>query len=112
MTSSTAGPPRREKPLTVNWVAVATFYVLACTVSWPFFWWRDMASESWRAWAVPGPLKTASYMWGPGLAALLCFYLFRRRHRRTVTMLGTSRWRSLAFYLVPLALLAKSWSRC
>lgn len=93
--------PEEHKPR-VNWIAVATYYVLACAISWPFFWWRDMATENFNAWAVPGILKTASYMWGPGVAALVCFVVFRGRHHRTVTLLGTSARRSLAFYLVPL----------
>ena len=93
-------------PRRVNWTAVITFYALACGISWPFFWWRDMEPASWRAWAIPGILKTASYMWGPGLAALICLVLFRRTHRRTITLLGPSPRRSLAFYLVPLVALA------
>lgn len=86
----------------VAWRGVAAYFTLACLVSWPFFWWRDLEPESWRAWQVPGVLKTASYMWGPGFAALVCLFVFRRSHRRSITLLGTSAWRSLAFYLLPL----------
>ncbi len=98
-----AGDPPAQR---VSWFAVGIYYALACLVSWPFFWWRDMASESWAAWGAPGILKTASYMWGPGIAALICLLSFRRRHRRTLTLTGTSVVRSLAFFLFPLGLLA------
>lgn len=57
----------------VNWVSVVVYYLLACVVSWPFFWWRDMNPESWKAWGIPGILKTYSYMWGPGIAALITY---------------------------------------
>ena len=65
-----------------NWVSVITFYLIACLISWPFFWWRDMESESWAAWNVPGFVKTGSYMWGPGIAAIICFFIFRKTHKR------------------------------
>ncbi|HEY0839249.1 MAG TPA: CPBP family intramembrane glutamic endopeptidase [Vulgatibacter sp.] len=87
----------------VDWTAVAVYFAIACLVSWPFFWWRDMEPESWRAWRAPGFLKTASYMWGPGIGALACLLVFRRRHTRTITLLGTSAGRSLCFFLLPLA---------
>lgn len=93
-------------PLKVNWRSVIVFYVLACAFSWPFLWWRDMNSESWAAWQVPGIVKTWSYMWGPGLSALICFYLFRKAHKRTVTFFGTSAIKSLLFYGLPIAGLA------
>lgn len=93
-------------PQRVRWLHVITFYALACGFSWPFFWWRDMHSESWLAWQAPGFLKTATYMWGPGLAALACFVIFRKTHRRRITLAGTSVARSLAFYLAPLLALA------
>jgi len=98
-------PTNRPAVPRVDWLAVGAYYLIACAVSWPFFWWRDMAAESWRAWQIPNFLKVASFMWGPGVAALVCFVVFRRRHRRTITLLGSSPWRSLAFYLIPLALL-------
>lgn len=89
-----------------NWRAVATFYALACAWSWPFFWWRDMHGVSWQALHVPEPLKNSLIMWGPGLAALLCFAFFRKSHQRTITFAGGAIWRSLAFYFVPMLALA------
>jgi membrane protease YdiL (CAAX protease family) len=90
----------------VDWRSVALYYVLACAVSWPFFWWRDMHPASWRAWRFPGPLKTSCYMWGPGVAALVVLGLRLGRHPRTITFFGTSRRGSLAFYGLPLIVLA------
>jgi membrane protease YdiL (CAAX protease family) len=86
---------------TTNWISVVTYYLIACLISWPFFWWRDIESESWALWNVPELVKTASYMWGPGIAAIICFFLFRKTHVRNVTFFGTSIIKSLLFWLVP-----------
>ncbi len=94
-----------QHPLRVRWAHVAVFYALACLISWPFFWWRDIHPESWAAWRVPGILKNWCIMWGPGIAAIVCLILFRRQHRRTITGLGSSAPRSLLFYFVPNLLL-------
>lgn len=90
----------------VNWKSVGLFYVLACAVSWPSFWWRDIHTASWIAWRVPGFLKMAPIMWGPGIAALVVLAVFRRSHPKTITFVGGAVGRSLAFYLVPFGLLA------
>jgi membrane protease YdiL (CAAX protease family) len=89
-----------------NWTAVAFYYVVACAVSFPFFWWRDIHPESWRSWHFPNFLKTSTIMWGPGIAALISLYVFRKSHRRTITVAGSSVWRSAAFYGLPILLLA------
>ena len=97
--------PQASNPR-VDWRSVAVFFVLACAWSWPFFWWRDMQPESWMAWRFPMPLKNTLLMWGPGIAALVCFRLFARTHRRTATFAGGQRLRALAFYFVPMLALA------
>lgn len=91
-----------------NWLAVVTFYALACLISWPFFWWRDIESESWALWNAPGFVKTGSYMWGPGIAAIICFFVFRKTHVRTITFLGTSTIKSLLFWFIPIIALSIS----
>lgn len=94
-------------PIRPNWTAVIVFFALACAWSWPFFWWRDMYPESFRAFPLPYPLKTALLMWGPGIAALICLRWFRPpAHRRTISIFGADRRRALAFYLVPMLALA------
>lgn len=90
----------------VNWRAVLTFVVLACAWSWPLFWLRDMHPDSWMAWRFPMPLKNTMLMWGPGIAALLCFRLFRSTHKRSITFAGKERFRALAFYFLPMVALA------
>lgn len=90
----------------VDWRAVVLFFGLACAWSWPFFWWRDMHSESWLAWRWPTPLKMTLLMWGPAFAAIVCMRLFARTHRRTVFLSGGRTWRALAFYFVPIIALA------
>jgi membrane protease YdiL (CAAX protease family) len=82
---------------------ILVFYALACAFSWPFFWWRDVASESWNALPLHGIVKTSLVMWGPGLSALLCGVIYRKRVVKTTTLFGSSAWRSLAFWLVPMA---------
>ncbi len=95
----------------VNWKAVGFYYFIACALSWPFFWWRDIHPESWYGWRFPlvplaSPLtfvlKNAVIMWGPGVAAVLSLIIFGRTHRRTITFWGTSVYKSLAFYWVPI----------
>jgi len=90
----------------VDWKAVGLYYFLACAISWPSFWWRDMHTASWLAWRVPGFLRMAPIMWGPGIAALVALAVFRRSHPKTITFFGGSAGRSLAFYFVPFAFLA------
>lgn len=81
----TSGPMQWK----VNWIEIAAFYFLACALSWPFFWWRDIHPESWWTWQFPltnrnSPLtfilKNAILMWGPGVAALVCLQVFRKNH--------------------------------
>jgi hypothetical protein len=97
MTAQTLTSPRTK----VNWTSVIVYYVLACAISWPFFWWRDMHNDSWNALHLPGFLKTWFIMWGPGLSALICFALFRKSHVRNILFFGTSVWRSILFYVLP-----------
>jgi len=101
-------PSGRTEPTrtVVDWKWVAVFYLLACGFSWPFFWWRDVLTESWRAWRFPGFLKTSTYMWGPGFAALVVLSLRGRAHPRTITFFSPARRWSLAFYVVPLCAVA------
>jgi membrane protease YdiL (CAAX protease family) len=89
-----------------DWGAVAVFLLIACAWSWPLFWLRDMTDVGFAALPMPHPLKTMLLMWGPGIAALVCFRLFRGRHPRTVTVTGGRPWRALAFYFVPMLGLA------
>lgn len=84
-----------------NWISIVIYYALACAISFPFFWWRDMQRESWLAWKMPNELKPLFHGWGPGLSALIVLVLFRRTHKRTITLFGTSKARSLLIYLVP-----------
>ncbi len=86
------------------YIRVAIFYALACAWSWPFFWWRDMHRESWNNLPLPTFLKTWSYMWGPGLAAIVCFILFKTANR-SVTFWGSSIPRSVLTYLCPIIIL-------
>jgi uncharacterized protein len=87
-----------------NFLSVFVFYLTACIISWPFFWWRDLEPESWKQLQLPSIVKTWSYMWGPGIAAVICFVLFKN-HKRVTTFKGTSWWRGLLFYsLVPISL--------
>lgn len=87
------------------WPAIATFYATACAISWPFFWWFNMHPQSWTKSAVPAIARWAGLMWGPGIAALLCFAIFQHRQKRTITFCGNSTLRSACFYLFPMLLL-------
>ena len=80
------------------------FYALALLISGPFFYWRDVLH--WEGFAGPNVLKTASYMWGPGIAGLLCYALYRRKFKKRVTLWGFSAPKSLLVWLGPALLLA------
>lgn len=97
--------PDREP---VNWLSVITYYVLACAISWPFFWWRDVETASFNAWELPFIVKTWTYMWGPGIAVLIVSFLFKqnRQHPNRVSLFGTSAWKSALYWFVPFILLA------
>jgi len=82
-----------------HWRSIVIFYVLACAISWPFFWWRDVHPASWDAWSLPPEIKGLTQPWGPGLAALAVAYLYPRV--RLVSLFGPSTARSAAFCLVP-----------
>jgi membrane protease YdiL (CAAX protease family) len=90
---------------TVHWLSVLTFYAIACGISWPYFWWRDLHNASWSAWGAPDYIKGLVPAIGPALGAVVTLWLFRRQHPRTISLLGTSAGRSVAFVLTPLVAL-------
>lgn len=94
----------------INRTVIIVFYVLACLISWPFFWWRDIHPESWRAWELPSIVKTWTFMWGPGLAMIIVTLLFKnvrqQKDPRRVSLFGTSPVKSLLFWFVPFMMLA------
>lgn len=94
-----------DKTTKVNWKSVIVYCGLACAISWPFFWWRDMNSESWQNWGIPNIFKAWTYMWGPGISAIICFLIFKKNHIKTITLAGTSTFKSLLFYFVPILVL-------
>ncbi len=80
------------------------FYVIACAIAWPLFWWRDRSNASWEAWQVPETVKGLLPAMGPAIGALLALVIFRNKHRRTVSFAGTSWRRSVLFAAIPTAL--------
>lgn len=95
---------REEK---INWKAVIIYYLLACAISWPFFWWRDMHPESFLAWDIHPIVRTWSFMWGPGIATVVVVLLYRNKLRMDhITIFGNSVVQSLMCWFVPFILLA------
>lgn len=90
----------------VNWPAVATYYGLACLISWPVFWWRDIHPAAWAAFGAPGFVKAWLPALGPFLAALAAWGLFPRTGSRGAGLWGSSLWRSLVFAGTPVAIYA------
>ena len=96
MTSAAAPDVRRvsrERPV---WPAVGLYYLLACVISWPFFW---------RAQVLEIPTSFFVIMWGLGIAAVVAVVLFRSWHTRTITFFGAAPVRSVLFYLAPMLVL-------
>lgn len=83
---------------------VIVFYLLACLFSWPFFLWRDVFSDSWNNLNIHYLLKISLIMWGPGLSAIICSFIFTDRVKKTITFFGTSVIKSLLFWGVPMTL--------
>lgn len=80
--------------------------LLACAWSWPLFWLFHMEPTLWSAIPLPQPLRMTLLMWGPGLAAMLCWRLFRDHIPRRASLTGGSAKHAIAFYAVPMAALA------
>jgi membrane protease YdiL (CAAX protease family) len=85
-----------------NWRAIIVFYVLACSIAWPFFWWRDVHTASWNAWRLPEEIKGLTQPWGPGLAAFAVLYLFPQMRSRSASLFGSSWRRSAICFLAPI----------
>jgi membrane protease YdiL (CAAX protease family) len=83
-----------------NWRAILIFYVLACSFSWPFFWWRDVNTASWKAFPLPEEIKDLT--WGPAVAALLVFWLIPATRKWAVSFFGSSWRRSAVFFVAPI----------
>jgi membrane protease YdiL (CAAX protease family) len=83
-----------------NWRAILLFYVLACSFSWPFFWWRDVNTVSWKAFPLPEEIKDLT--WGPAVAALLVFWLIPATRQWAVSFFGSSWHRSAVCYVAPI----------
>ena len=86
----------------VPWRHVVTFYALACSVSWPIFWLRDM-TDLLKTLPVPAGVWTTAAMWGPGIAAGILMRWRGATQKRPITLLGPAPWHALAFYISPCA---------
>lgn len=60
-----------------NLKKISLFYFIACAISWPFFWIRDRQPELWASWDQFPRLRNIPVMWGPAIAALICFFCFQ-----------------------------------
>lgn len=87
-----------------SWQPVVVYYLLALAISGPFFYWRTMLD--WKGFAGPGILKTMSIMWGPGIAGLICYLLYRHRFTKEITVFGKSWLKSVVIWVAPFLLLA------
>jgi membrane protease YdiL (CAAX protease family) len=85
-----------------NWHAIIAYYFVACLWSWPLFWWRDVHSTSWKALPIPAEFQSPLIMWGPGLAAIVVFFVFPQVRSRFLSLPGTSWKRSALCFLIPI----------
>ena len=96
----------------VRWLSVVLFYAIACGISWPYFWWRDMHRAAWDAWACPGILKGWIPALGPALGAAFAMLLVRRQQKFPIRLLGTAPYWGFLFAALPLlytALVSALW---
>jgi membrane protease YdiL (CAAX protease family) len=85
-----------------NWHVIIAYYFLACLWSWPLFWWRDTHSGSWKALPIPPEFQSPLIMWGPGLAAIVVFFVFPQMRSRFLSIPGSSWKRSAMCFLIPI----------
>ena len=85
-----------------HWRAILLFYFLACAFAWPFFWWRDVHTQSWNSSSIPPEIRDLT--WGPAVAAYLVAYIYPRSRSRTISLLGTSAVRSISCFGIPILL--------
>ncbi len=97
--------PAEDHVATVDRRAIVVFYIIACTWSWPFFWWQDAHAASWNAWRLRTELKEPLVQWGPGLAALAVYSLFPRTRLRFLSLAGSSWSRSAVCFFAPIVAL-------
>ena len=83
-----------------NWRSILLFYFLACAFAWPFFWWRDVHTQSWNASSIPPEIRDLT--WGPAAAAFLVVYFYPESRSRTVSLFGTSVGRSISCFMMPI----------
>jgi uncharacterized protein len=98
--------PDTSETARADWRAVAFYQVLACAISWPLFAWHDLRHASWAAWQLPTVVKQLVPAFGPAIAGLVATVVFRRTHRRTVSLLGFETARSVGFAAIPIGMLA------
>lgn len=84
-----------------RWTAVGVYFLIACAISWPLFW---LTRHSGLRPPIPQPLLSLGFMWGPGIAALICWRLFKDSSGRGWTVWGGWKFAAL-FYAVPLVAL-------
>lgn len=83
---------------------VIIYYLIAVAISGPLFYWRSVLN--WEGFDAPNIVKVSLYMWGPGIAGIICYLLYRNRFRKEITVLGTSKIKSICIWFVPLLVLA------
>jgi len=89
-------------PSKPNWHVIIAYYFLACLWSWPLFWWRDTHPASWKALPIPPEFQSPFVMWGPGLAAIMVFFVFPQMRSGFLTLSGSSWKRSVLCFLIPI----------
>jgi uncharacterized protein len=94
--------PRSTAHSQPNWRAILLFYALACTFSWPFFWWRDIHTQSWNASPIPPEIRDLT--WGPAVAAYIVGSIYPQARSKTISLLGSSASRSILCFVIPILL--------
>lgn len=85
---------------------VLIFYALACGISWFFLLNRSAVVQILTRYEISERFAYLGVMWGPGIAAIICFAIFRKSHNRTITFKGTSFSKGLLFYFLPFVIFA------
>jgi len=77
------------------------YYTIACAIAWPIFLNMSYFQELLKPIGVQVINPFLIIMWGPGLAALLCYFIFRKSITRKISLFGKKWVHSLLFFIVP-----------
>ena len=83
---------------------VALFYLIANAIALPFFYWHTEVAIWLDSIGLPERFAGLGFMWGPGIAGMICFLIFKGQISKRITFAGSSVGKAILFYSAPFAI--------